>query len=211
MSAAKQPPIVAELGRPETAQETADRRANATRVRRQNQNFLNLIIALLASLAVVAVVVLVVVRPDAAVREPVDYRAISLEADAPVPLAAPVLSAEWAANSAVYNGTPTDGVSSWYVGFVTPEEQFIGLRQGIDANPTWLANQLAGTAPTGSTTIDGIEWAVYDRRAVKDAGNRAYALSTAGSRSTFILFGTATDGEFMELATQLTATIAADH
>lgn len=210
MSTARKPRIVAGLGRPETPQEIADRRANTSRLRRQNQNLPNLIVALLASLAVVALIVIVVVRPDAAVREPIDYRTISSEAGAPVPLAAPVLSADWVSNSAVYNGKPSDGVANWYVGFVTPQVQFIGLRQGIDANPTWLANQLAGTAPTGSTTIDGIEWSVYDRRNAKDVGNLAYALSSVGAHSTFILFGTASDEEFAELASQIASTIATD-
>ncbi|MEO7348435.1 MAG: DUF4245 domain-containing protein, partial [Terrimesophilobacter sp.] len=85
MSAPKEPRVVAELGRPETPQEAADRRAEASRVRRQSKTFVNLVIALLASLAVVAVVVLVVVRPDAAPREPIDYAAIAAEADTPVP------------------------------------------------------------------------------------------------------------------------------
>ncbi len=211
MSAAKEPRVVAELGRPETAQETVDRRAVASRMRRQNQNFFNLIIALLASLAVVAIIVLVVVRPDAAPREPVDYRALSQEAGAPVTLAAPDLSADWRSNSAIYNGTPADGVANWYVGFVTPDEQFIALRQGIDANPTWLANELRGMKATGSTTIDGVEWSVYDRRGAKDVGNHAYALSTVGTQSTYILYGTAPDDEFTTMAKKLAATIAAEY
>lgn len=211
MSASKEPRVVAELGRPETPQESADRRAEASLVRRQSKTFVNLIIALLASLAVVAVVVLVVVRPDAAPREPIDYLALSLEADAPVPLAAPDLSAEWSANSAIYTADAADGVANWYVGFVTPAVQFIGMRQGIDANPTWLANELVGMRTTGSTTIAGIEWSVYDRRGVKDAGNHAYALSTVGAKSTYVLYGTATEDEFAILANALAATIAADH
>lgn len=202
---------MAELGRPETAQETADRRAAASRTRRQNQNFFNLVIALLASLAVVAVLVLVVVRPDAAPREPVDYRSLSLQAGAPVPLAAPELPDGWSSNSAIYNGSPTDGVANWYVGFITPDEQFIAVRQGIDANPTWAANELEGMRTTGSTTIDGIEWSVYDRRGAKDAGNHAFAMSTVAARSTFILYGTASPEEFTLLAKQLTTTIAAEH
>lgn len=210
MNAAKEPRIVAELGRPETPQESADRRAAASRVRRQSKTFLNLVIALAASLAVVAVIVLVVVRPDAAPLEPVNYRTIAAQAEAPVALAAPELSPEWRSNSAIYDGTPTDGVANWYVGFVTPGEKFIGLRQGIDANPTWLANQLAATPQTGSTTIDGIEWSVYDRRGVKDVGLRAYALSTEGAQSTYVLYGTASDDEFTTLAKKLAATIAAD-
>lgn len=211
MNAPKEPRVVAELGRPETPQEGADRRAEASRVRRQSKTFVNLVIALLASLAVVAVVVLVVVRPDAAPREPIDYAAISAEADAPVALAAPQLSAQWSANSAVYNASAADGVANWYVGFVTPADQFIGLRQGIEANPTWLANELAGMKSTGTTTIDGIQWTVYDRRGAKDVGNYAYALSTVGTHSTYVMYGTAADDEFETLAKELAATIAADH
>lgn len=211
MSASKDPRIVAELGRPETPQESADRRAEASRVRRQSKTFINLVVALLASLAVVAVVVLVVVRPDASPREPVDYRAISMQADAPVALAAPALSAEWVSNSAIYNASAPDGVATWYVGFVTPADHFIGLRQGIDANPTWLANELVGMRATGATTIEGIEWTVYDRRNVKDPGNHAYALSTVGAQSTYVLYGTATDDEFATLAKTIAATIAANN
>lgn len=202
---------MAELGRPETAQEMVDRRAVASRTRRQNQNFFNLIIALLASLAVVALVVLVVVRPDAAPQEPVDYRAISLEADAPATLAAPQLPEGWWANQAKYDSNPVDDVLNWNIGLLTPSDGFIALVQGIDANPTWQTNQLPGMKVTGSTTIDGIEWTVYDRRGAKDAGNYAYALSTVGADSTYVLHGTATDDDFTILATKLAATIAADH
>lgn len=210
MNAAKKPRVVAELGRPETPQETADRRAEASHMRRQNNTLFNLVIALLASLAVVAIIVLVVVRPDAGPREPVDYRSIAVQASASVTLAAPDLSSDWRANSAIYSGGPADGVANWYVGFVTPDEQFIALHQGIDANPTWLANELAGMKATGSTTIDGIEWTVYDRRGAKDVGNRAYALSTVGAQSTYVLYGTASDVEFTTLAKKLAETIAAD-
>lgn len=211
MTAPKQPPIVAELGRPETPAEAAERRTAARITRRQSQTFVNLLIALFASLAVVAIAVLVVVRPDAAPNPAVDYRAISTEADAPVPLAAPDLGTGWHSNSAVYNSAAADGVATWYVGLITPQNQFIGLRQGIDANPTWLANQLAGTTATGSTTVDGIQWSVYDRRGAKNAGNLAYSMSASGARSTWVLFGTASVAEFTELAHALTATIASDH
>lgn len=211
MNAAKEPGFVAELGRPETPQETADRRAEASRVRRQNNTLFNLVIALLASLAVVAVIVLVVVRPDISSNKTFDYRGIAAGASAPVTLAAPDLSSDWWSNSVIYDGTPTDGVANWYVGFVTPDVQFIALNQGIDANPTWLANELAGMKVTGSTTIDGVEWAVYDRRGTKDVGNHAYALSTVGAQSTYVLHGTASDDEFTTLAKALAETILVDH
>lgn len=211
MTARKPPTVVAELGRPETPEEAAERKARTSRVRRENQTLFNLVIALLASLAVVAVIILVVVRPDAAPPAPVDYRAIAAEADASVPLAVPDLPSTWTSNSAIYTATASDGVANWYVGFITPKHQFIGMRQGVDANPTWLANQLAAATPTGSTTIAGITWNVYDRRDAKDPGNLAYAMSTVGARSTVAIFGTATPDEFEELAERLAPALSADH
>lgn len=210
MTEQKPPRVVAELGRPETPDETAERRAVASRARRQNQTLLNLIFALVASLAVVAVIILVVVRPDAAPREPVDFRTIATESDASAPLAVPDLSPDWKSNSAIYDAEASDGVANWYVGFITPQQQFIGMRQGIDANPTWLSNQLAGVASTGSMTVDGVTWDVYDRRDTKDPGNLAYAMSTVGTRSTWVIYGTAPESEFTELAKKLAPAITAD-
>lgn len=210
MSATKKPRVVAELGRPETPQETADRRAEASRSRRQNNSLFNLVIALLASLAVVAVIMLVVVRPDISSNTAVDYQGVAAKASAPVTLAAPDLPNDWWSNSAIYDGTPTDDVANWYAGFVTPGEQFIAFNQGIDANPTWLANKLEGMTSSGSTTIDGVEWTVYDRRGAEDVGNHAYALSTVGAHSYYVLHGTASDDEFTVLAKALAPTITAD-
>lgn len=209
----RQPPVVAELGRPETPEETAERKAETSRRHREGQTFFNLAIALVASLLVVLVTVLVVVRPDPPAREPVDYRTIAAEADAAVPLAAPALPEGWTANAAAFAATPTDGVANWYVGFLTPKKQFVALRQGIDANPTWVSNQLAGLASTGSTVIDGVTWQVYDHRDAKDPGNLAYAMTAAGPEddagqtSSYVLFGTATDDEFEVLAAALARTV----
>lgn len=204
-----QPPVVAELGRPETPQETAERKAQTSRRHREGQTFLNLALALIASLIVVLVTVLVVVRPDPPAREPIDYQAIAAEADAGVTLAAPSLPEGWSANAATYTATPADGVANWYVGLITPKDQFVALRQGVDANPTWVSNQLAGRSATGSTVIDGVTWQVYDHRLAKDVGNLAYAMTTtgpadeSGRTSSFVLFGTASDDEFEVLASAL--------
>lgn len=194
------PRIVAELGRPETPEETATRKAETSRRHREGQTFTNLVIALVVSLAVVLVTVLVVVRPDPPAPPAVDYRAIASESGSTAPLVVPDLPASWKANSAVYDGEPVDGVATWYIGFVTPEEQFIALRQGIAANPTWLANQLETRSATGSTTVDGVEWTVYDHRDAKDAGNFAYLMTTTSAGSDIVLFGTASDAEFATIA-----------
>jgi hypothetical protein len=62
----RQPRIVAELGRPETPEETAARKAENSRKHRENQTLRNLVFALLSSLAVVLVLVLVVGGPAGA-------------------------------------------------------------------------------------------------------------------------------------------------
>ena len=58
--AGKQPAIVAELGRPETPEETAARKAENSRKRRANQTAFNLIVATIASLGIVLFLVVVV-------------------------------------------------------------------------------------------------------------------------------------------------------
>ena len=67
---ARAPRVVAELGRPETAQETADRKAEFSRTYRASQNTRNLIAALLVTLAVVVVIVFAVPRGSLPEREP---------------------------------------------------------------------------------------------------------------------------------------------
>lgn len=194
----KPPVVVAELGRPETPEETAARKAEASSARRSNQTTLNLVLALLASLAIVAFLVAVVVRPDATPRPPTDYVTIAESADEAVPLAAPAIPADWYANSARI--TSEAGVRTWVIGFVTGSNTFIGLDQGIgvaaDANPTWLDVAVDGRTATGTTRIEGVEWIVYDHRDESDPGNYAYALSTELDGSTYVLHGTASDGDF---------------
>ena len=199
--AARQPAIVAELGRPETPEETAARRAENSRKHRANQTLLNLIVALVASLGIVLFLVVVVVRPDPGALQPVDYRAIAAQAqtDSTEPLIAPLLPDGWSANDAHFQQTAQ--VPTWYIGFITPSVQFIALDQGIGANPTWQAAILNSVTATGSTTIDGVTWTVYDHRTAKNPGNFAYALSATVKGSTVILHGTASNAEFELLAT----------
>jgi hypothetical protein len=194
-------PIVAELGRAETPEETAERRAAARSARRSNQTALNLVVALVASLGIVALLVLVVVRPDPP-RNPVDYLEAARAAQAATDetLAAPVLPDTWGANRAEFEQGPADGVDRWEVGFLTAGGDYIGLVQGIDANPSWVAEGVADARSTGTVRIGGLEWTVYDRRTADDPGNLAYALVTTSETSTIILGGTASDDEFAVLA-----------
>ena len=198
------PPIVAELGRPETPEETADRKAAASRARRQHQTTFNLVLALLATLGIVALIMFVAGRPEPPAKPPVDYQAIAAQAQPTVAatLASPTLPGGWRANSARLD-KGSDGVTSWYIGFVTPKDQFVALRQGIAANDSWLASQLPRMKSTGTATIAGLDWRLYDNRGAADPGNLAYAMTATVDDSTFVLFGTAATPEFEALATSL--------
>jgi hypothetical protein len=99
-------------------------------------------------------------------------------------------------------------VQTWQIGFLTPSGQYIGLVQGVDANPSWVAQQTERADGAGTVTIDGADWEAYDRRDVDDPGNLAYALVATFDRSTVVLGGTATDEEFATLAAAITAELA---
>ena len=203
--AAKPPAIVAELGRPETPEETAARKAASSRRHRANQTLFNLIVALLATLAIVLFLVIVVVRPTPTDVKAIDYASIGAQAqaDSSETLVIPVLPDGWSANAARI-GTVAE-VQTWYIGFITPSVQFIALNQGIDANVTWQAGVLEGAQATGTANIDGVSWQVFDRRTVDNPGNFAYSMAATIGGSTVVLHGTGSDSEFETLAASVVA------
>jgi hypothetical protein len=204
-------PIVAELGRPETPEETWARKDAARSARRQHQTAFNLVLALIASLGIVLFLVAVVVRPDTSVGDrTVDYRQVASQAEVPgVTLAAPVLPKGFTSNRADYKDKTSDGVSVWTVGLITPDKQFISVQQGIKANATWVSNELEQHAATGSRAIAGTKWTVYDRRAEgDDAGNQAYSLVSTFGTNTVVLSGTANDSSFRTVATAVAKQLA---
>ncbi|MEO6200591.1 MAG: DUF4245 domain-containing protein [Cryobacterium sp.] len=211
MSAAKRPPrIVAELGRPETPEETAARLAENSRTYRSRKTVNNLVLSLLATLATVLVLVLIVPRSDTPIDRSVDYRTVVSQVQSSVnePLVSPTLPAGWRANAAEWRSGGGDKVASLYIGLLTPGNQFIGLTQGIDANPSWVSQQLQGAAASDTLAIDGVRWDVYRNAAPEgDRGNFDTALVTTAGASTYLLIGTATEAEFEALAGELAGPI----
>lgn len=169
-----------------------------------------LVLSLLASLLIVGFIVAVVVRPDEGGPPEVDYRAAAeaAQSDLDERLLAPDLPEGWTANRAELVTGAADEVVRWEIGFLTPGGEYIGFVQGIDANPSWVADQVAGTAPEGERTIGGLSWSVVDRRDVDDPGNTAFALVTEAGASTLVLAGTAADAEFEVLASALSEEVA---
>lgn len=210
--AERSPRVVAELGRPETPEETAARKAENSRTYRQRQTVKNLVLALGASLLVVLVLVLLVPRSDTPIERDVDVALVAAQAQASSddPLAVPELPQDWRANAAELRRSDVDEVTAWYAGYLTPSDEYLGMYQGLDANPTWIAELLARTLATGTTTIGGVEWTVYDNRdSADDVGNARYGLTTEADGTTFVLLGTASPEEFETLAAELVPTIEA--
>ena len=106
---ARDPRIVAELGRPETPDETAARKAESSRVYRASQNTRNLIAALLVTLAVVAVIIFAVPRGEPPAREPIDVAAVAqdIEAAEGRTVIVPDVPDEWIVNRAAIEGDST--------------------------------------------------------------------------------------------------------
>jgi len=207
MTAQKRPPrVVAELGRPETAQETADRLATNSRNYRSRKTVNNLVLSLLATLGAVFVLVLLVPRSDGPVDRTVDFAAIASQVQVGIdePLVVPVLPDGWRANAAQWRLGGTDKIPSWYIGLLTPRNEFIGLTQALGANPTWIGQQLKDAPASQTLTLAGVTWDVYRNPAAeKDRGNFEYALVTSAGTSSYLLVGTADEEEFAALATAI--------
>ena len=203
------PRVVAELGRPETPEEEAARKAENSRLYRERKTLRNLLYALLVSVGLVAAIVLLVPRSETSMLQAVDYRqvAASAQSSMPVPLAVPDLPAGWSSNAAEIR-TGADGVVSWYIGLISPSDDYVGITQAIDANPTWLSDQVARGVPGGVTTIDGVDWISYDNSSLGDAaGNAEFALTTESGATTYVVFGSAGPEEIAEVARAIASNV----
>lgn len=215
MSAQSKPQrVVAELGRPETPEETAARKAESSRNHRKRQTVNNLVFSLLATLGVVLIIVLIVPRSDTSLLPDVDYHTAAQKAQEARDevIMDPELPADWTSNSAKLSVTEPPAISDWYIGLITPDDQFMGITQGFDANPTWQAQQLNGSLADSTLDIDGVTWTVYDNRdgsGPDDTGNVEYALATESGTSTVLIFGTASDEDFRTVAEAIAAQVKA--
>ena len=208
----KAPNVVAELGRPETPEETAVRLAENSRKYRAHKTVNNLVLSMLVTVAAVVLIVLAVPRSNTPIERNIDYAttASQVQIGIPDPIVSPVLPEGWRANSAEWRSASgsADSVPSWNIGFLTPENQYIGLSQALGANPTWIATELQRQAAVDTTTIDGVTWDVYRNTVPEDdRGNFEYALVTAAGNSTYLLIGTASEDEFTVLARSLAGDI----
>jgi hypothetical protein len=206
---ARDPRVVAELGRPETPDETAARKAESSRVYRSSQNTRNLVAALLVTLAVVAVIIFAVPRGTPPEREPIDVAAVAERAGNAEGrgLIAPDLSDDWIVNSAAVED---EGSSrAWTIVLAPADENqpgFLRASQGFDADEAWPARVLAGAAPADTVTIGGVTWDRYELDPSRN-GNLSVALAAPAGADTVLIYGTADDDALREVAAAVAAEV----
>ncbi len=150
---------------------------------RARQTVINLVLALVATLGIVLVTVLVVPRDDSNRIKPVDYvsAAIAAEESSKLNIAAPSSLPEgWWANQAKWSEKTNDGVKVWKVGFVGPKNQYVGVTQAFDVNPTWVALQLSGFEKYEYSFGSGEKWAFYQPDKNTDADPYLWVLEKDG-------------------------------
>lgn len=172
--------------------------------RRAKQTVRNLIYSMLVTLALTMVIVLIVPRDDTNRIQPVDYVGISQTVQDSVAetLIAPKLLTDWWVNAARVEKDL--GVETWYVGFITPDDQYIGLTQAFESNPSWLANKLQGNWLDVTVEIEGRTWEVWPTLLPSvPKGTKEYAMVHTFDNQAVVIYGTASEEDFNKLATQI--------
>lgn len=200
--------VVAELGRPETPEETAARKAESSRRYRSSKTFHNLLAALLVTVGVVLVVIAAVPRGEPAPRPQPDVPALAAELsdDLGRPALSPALPDGWRVNQAMTEGQ--GGTEAWTMVYVrSGESGFVRVAQGLDTGEEWVAQILGGARSSETITIDGIEWDVYRPSDPERAGNITYALSTPAGPDQVLIYGDASPETTAIAAASVTAQI----
>ncbi len=210
----KAPVVVAELGRPETAEETSARKARDSRLYRERKTVNNLVFSLLVSLGLMLVIFLMVPRGvDQYSDRSVDVPELAEQASAGtgLDLVAPDVPEGWKAKQAELRYSDADGVTFWYVGYTTADEQYAAVVQaftedGSEVSERWVAEHLEEQDPTGAEQMGGFDWTVYDHsdRDADDA-NMLFGMQTStpredGADTVVLVYGTDTSGTIRTLA-----------
>ncbi|WP_053382861.1 DUF4245 family protein [Leucobacter celer] len=217
----KPPAVVAELGRPETAAETAARKAHDSRMYRQRKTVNNLVFSLLVSLGLVLVIFLVVPRGTGGFAEhSVDAQQLAAEAapSAGRDLAAPEVPESWKAKWAGLR--QSGGVTWWQINYTTVDEatgyeSYAAVAQAFtaDGSPVgdaWISQQLEQQRPTGAEQLGGIDWVVYDHPdRDPERSNMIFGLQGEWENDTILVYGTDTPATLRVLATEVADSLTA--
>lgn len=178
--------------------------SSAAAQRRAKQTIRNLILSMLVTLGVVLLIVLGVPRDDSNRIAQVDYQQIAQEAAASVSQAplAPNIPDDWWSNSARLQ--TEFGVSAWYVGFVTDDNQYLGLSHAFESNPSWEALSLQGNWLESEVEISGLTWEIWPTLTPSSPpGTKELAMLHRFDGEAVVIYGTASRADFELLASEI--------
>jgi hypothetical protein len=148
----------------------------------------NMARSLLVVLLMVAGLIALVPRVDQVRQPAVDAASVVAYAvkDSGTPFSFPAgLPAGWTATSARYAAS-TDSLPTWQAGWTTPNGQFVGLRQAVNATPAWVASGMSQAKVTGSVELAGRTWEVRT-----DERNQIYVVSVSADKITTVVSASA--------------------
>ena len=173
---------------------------------RAKQTLRNLVLSLLACLGLVAVIVLAVPRDESVRIKHVDYLAVAADVQAANPeltLVTPNLPEGWWCNKATWNGKSTDGIKTWNLGLIGPDNQYVGYTQAFDVNPTWFVGQLGDGAAASAPISAGESWFLWNANPQHDpmkTRDHVWALGInaieKAQGTAFLLFGAESKTDF---------------
>lgn len=213
MAKQKRRNVVAELGRPETAAETAARKAEGSRLYKSRKTVNNLVFSLLVTVGLVAVIYLMVPRGVGDYEDrSVDVAKIAAESGARYTLAVPAVPESWKAKQASL--TVDNGVSYWQIHYTTDNNAYASVVQaytsgGSPVPEKWIAAKLEDQKATGTDRLGGIDWTVYDHLDRKsEKVNMRFGLEGVVGTNSVLVYGTDDEGTIRVLATQVGDSLA---
>ncbi len=160
--------------------------------------------SLLVLLGLVAVVVVAftVMKPDARLPEPIDYaNVLDLVRDEyPYPVLAPTPVPEgWRATSVEHDQGAAG--NRWRLGFLTADEDFIGLEQSDGETETFVRDRVgpATFEEDGTSSVDGVTW----ERRIESGNDPDRALVLVTDEMATIVRGTAPYDDLEDFAASL--------
>lgn len=128
---------------------------------RGNETVGDAVRSLVVVIGLVAAVVIAftVMKPDARLPDPVDYTDVLgfVRDEYAYDPAAPTPSPEgWRATSVEHSDNAAG--DRWRLGFLTPDEGFVGLEQSNGEIQSFLDDRLTGFADDGEADVDGATW-----------------------------------------------------
>ncbi|MEU3846989.1 DUF4245 domain-containing protein [Micrococcus terreus] len=166
-------------------------RLTEKQAKRAGQSAMAMVLSVLATLAVALMVYFLNPGSTAETYErPVDVDAVATQATAGLDYTAlsPEVPEDWRATYARLRSGGADQVPAWEAGYVTGQEEFVGLTQTDQSNPTWLSQTVKGAPNAGQVSVGGTAWALHepvegDRHLVGELEGTTVVISGSGELS----------------------------